>query len=164
MNSNAFVAKYDAAGNAIWAKSAGGSGNERGNGIAVVSEDIVYVTGTFDSPSLPLGPETLVNSGSNDVFVARMNRETGIADSQATDGLSVSPNPLSDRTTVRTAQPMTNATLTLINDLGHTVKVVPHMNGSSVTVLRDQLPAGIYILQIWQGGKWMASEKIVIMD
>ncbi len=42
-----FVAKYDPAGDYIWAKNMGGTGFDRGNGIAVDGSGSIYATGYF---------------------------------------------------------------------------------------------------------------------
>ncbi|MBK7936520.1 MAG: SBBP repeat-containing protein [Lewinellaceae bacterium] len=45
--SDIFIAKYDASGNYIWAKQAGGTGFESGNGIALDGSGNVHITGNF---------------------------------------------------------------------------------------------------------------------
>lgn len=42
-----FIVKTNASGQVLWAKRAGGEGNDRGNGIAIDANGNVYVTGTF---------------------------------------------------------------------------------------------------------------------
>ncbi|RFS16894.1 SBBP repeat-containing protein [Emticicia sp. C21] len=71
-----FVAKHDASGNAIWAKSAGGTQLEAGNGIAVDANG-VYVTGHFMSPT-SFGSKTITpNSLDYDILVVKYNKSTG---------------------------------------------------------------------------------------
>ncbi|MBI3656974.1 MAG: SBBP repeat-containing protein [Acidobacteria bacterium] len=43
-----FLAKYDAAGNVLWARRAGGSDDDLANGVAVDGSGNAYVTGFFD--------------------------------------------------------------------------------------------------------------------
>src|SRR6266478_3524366 len=50
-NSDIFLVKYDASGNVLWAKSAGSTGYDSGNGISTDSGGNVYVTGYFDGTS-----------------------------------------------------------------------------------------------------------------
>src|SRR5258707_1392540 len=50
-----FIVKYDNSGNVIWAKSAGGTGQEFAYGITTDDSDNVYVTGYFQSPSITFG-------------------------------------------------------------------------------------------------------------
>ncbi len=70
-NSNIFVAKYDPSGNALWARSAGGVGVDECYAMAIDTNDNVYISGTFMSPSITFGATTLTNAGSRDIFVAK---------------------------------------------------------------------------------------------
>lgn len=62
---DAFIAKYDPAGNQVWAKQVGTAGSERGNSIALDSSGNIYITGyttgAFGGP----------NAGNRDTFVAK---------------------------------------------------------------------------------------------
>lgn len=62
-NDAVFIAKYDANGNVIWARSAGGSGisiADEGWSISTNIDGSVFATGTFDGPSITFGSITLV--------------------------------------------------------------------------------------------------------
>src|SRR5882672_6822469 len=47
-SNDVFIAKYGAAGNLVWARRAGGNGDEEANAIAVDRAGNVYITGAFD--------------------------------------------------------------------------------------------------------------------
>jgi hypothetical protein len=64
-----FIAKYNSAGNYIWAKKAGGLGMDIGEAIATGPDDDVYFTGVFNSPAI-FGDITLTAVGYADMFVA----------------------------------------------------------------------------------------------
>jgi hypothetical protein len=67
-----FIAKYDAAGNVLWAKDAGiGIGNDEGHSISTDASGNVYVGGFFSSDSISFGATTLVCVGNIDVFTAK---------------------------------------------------------------------------------------------
>jgi len=66
-----FVCKLDTEGNFIWAKSAGGSGNENGNCIALDSTGNTYVVGTFQQTA-NFGTIQLTASG-DEFFIAKLN-------------------------------------------------------------------------------------------
>ena len=66
-----FIAKYNDKGEALWARSAGSSGNDFGFSIAVDPTGNVCLTGSFQNDSLHIGPFILENKGGNDVFVAK---------------------------------------------------------------------------------------------
>jgi hypothetical protein len=72
---DAFVAKYDGAGNYIWARSIGGSNADIGYDIKVDAANNVYLTGYFNSVDCDFDPsastQTLATAGSNDVYLAK---------------------------------------------------------------------------------------------
>ncbi len=72
-NADMFVVKYDATGNVVWVKSAGGSDEEWGSGIAVDGGGNSYVSGYFQSATITFGPTTLTNAGAGnaDMFVVK---------------------------------------------------------------------------------------------
>lgn len=68
-----FIAKYDNAGNCLWAKRAGGSGSDIGNGITVDGSGNVIVTGEFSgTANFGAGSLTSMN-GSTDVFTTKLD-------------------------------------------------------------------------------------------
>ncbi len=68
-----FVAKCDSAGHFLWARSAGGTNDDAGNGIAVDAANNVYVTGAF-AGAATFASTNLAGTGTNglsDIFVAK---------------------------------------------------------------------------------------------
>lgn len=72
---NFFIAKYDASGNELWAKCAGGNTDAFGNGIATDYDGNVYITGSFSSSSIILGNDTLncAFASHDDMFIAKFD-------------------------------------------------------------------------------------------
>jgi len=70
---NIFIAKYDGNGNAIWAKSVGGSGSDNSLCIASDSFGDAIVTGNFNSPTVTFGTDTLTNPGGHNFFIAKFD-------------------------------------------------------------------------------------------
>jgi len=70
-SSDIFIVKYDPSGNVLWAKNEGSTGNDYGYSIATDTFNNVYVTGSYDSPSLTLGTYTLTNTGGTDLFIVK---------------------------------------------------------------------------------------------
>jgi Ig-like domain-containing protein/beta-propeller repeat-containing protein len=68
-NTAMFVAKYNSAGNCLWAQQAAGNGYDYGRGVALNAAGEAYVTGTFHGTAA-FG-STNVTSSANDIFVAR---------------------------------------------------------------------------------------------
>jgi len=102
LSSDIFLAKYDSNGNALWAKRAGGTGYEGTKSIAVTPSGNTYIAGYFESSIIPFNADTLINIGSTDVFLAKLDSVyiTGINDSYASSIISVFPNPSSDFITI----------------------------------------------------------------
>jgi aldose sugar dehydrogenase len=71
---DAFVAKISSAGGKVYASYLGGSGDDRGTGIAVNSSGSAYVTGFTSSTNFPtVTPLQIANAGGFDLFVAKLN-------------------------------------------------------------------------------------------
>ncbi len=73
---DAFIAKYNASGTYLWAKSMGGAGNDIGYGIAAVDgSGDVYMIGNFNALGANFNPGgnggTLTSSGDDDAFIAK---------------------------------------------------------------------------------------------
>jgi hypothetical protein len=66
-----FLAKYDDAGNALWAKSFGGSDSEQGSCISTDGNGNVIMTGYYYSTEISFATTTLKKTESYDVFVAK---------------------------------------------------------------------------------------------
>lgn len=71
-NSDMFLAKYSSAGDLIWVKTAGGSWDEGGWGLAIDNAGKIFVAGEFNA-SVNFGGMQLNTTGSADVFVVRYN-------------------------------------------------------------------------------------------
>jgi hypothetical protein len=77
-----FIAKFDSLGNALWAKSAGGTATDYGNSIAVDISGNVYITGGFGSSIITFDTIKLNNAGvgcsANDVFIAKYDTDGNV--------------------------------------------------------------------------------------
>jgi hypothetical protein len=71
-----FVSKFDSAGNFVWARQMGGSGDDQGKGVALDGDGNVYTTGSFvgrvDFDPGP-GVFALHSAGSDDIFVSKLD-------------------------------------------------------------------------------------------
>ncbi|MBK8497853.1 MAG: SBBP repeat-containing protein [Flavobacteriales bacterium] len=71
-----FVVKYDAAGNVLWAKGAGGGSNDEGYALAVDSNNDIIVAGYYTQVAT-FGTFTLPNPGQANIFLAKCDGTTG---------------------------------------------------------------------------------------
>ena len=88
----------------------------------------------------------------------------GIKELKLKEYLSISPNPFSTQTVVRTDIHLKNATLTIDNCFGQTVKQIKNISGQSIILYRENLPNGLYFLYLSQENKTFVAEKLVIAD
>lgn len=77
---DAFIAKFDANGNVIWAKNPVGTGCDEGKSITTDNFGNIYVTGYGNSPSLTFDSVILTNNnpGSDNVFFAKYDSDGNI--------------------------------------------------------------------------------------
>jgi hypothetical protein len=67
---SAFIAKFDRRGNPVWAKNAGGDGNDQAYNIVADPDGNLYVAGSF-SQSITFGTRTLRAGKEGDIFLAK---------------------------------------------------------------------------------------------
>ncbi len=70
-----FIVKYDASGNVLWAKSAGGTQHDQGRSVSTDKSGNVFMTGYFGSATVTFGTTTLTNAGNtgstDDIFIVK---------------------------------------------------------------------------------------------
>lgn len=89
---------------------------------------------------------------------------TGINENQTSNSLTIFPNPFSTKTVLRTDNLLYNATLSVENSFGQTVKQIKNIFGQTVILSRDHLTTGLYFLSLTQDDKVITTKKILITD
>jgi len=144
-SSNFFVAKYNNSGSVQWAIKAGGTDNDGANDLTLDASGYVYVAGTFASPTLNLGSNTLTNSGGfdKDIFIAKLNGgASGIPEQTTlTSNAVLFPNPAATDVVVSLDVIISNVRIV---DLAGKVLFDHDYNSHRVLVNTSFLPAGIY--------------------
>lgn len=97
-----FFAKYDAAGNPLWAKSIGGTANEFSYTNCSGTGSNLFLAGQFYSSTLTVESNTLTNAGLSDMFIAKYDGSgnllwtKSIGGSGAEDCRSITIGPAGD--------------------------------------------------------------------
>jgi hypothetical protein len=91
---------------------------------------------------------------------------TGISsyDQNVSSHVNIFPNPFSTQTTLQTDNPFRNATLTVYNLYGQTVKQINNISGQTIALHRDNLQSGLYFVQLTQDNQVIAIDKLIITD
>jgi hypothetical protein len=148
---NMFTAKYDFAGNLVWAKSAGGTGDDHVNAIGVNWHGEAYITGSYTSSPCPIGGNTLSNSGGSDMFVAKLGTATGILETHKEAELfSIAPNPNNGvfKIILKESSYSEEPILVTVSDiLGRTLQTIT-FNGNTLQLDLSQEPGGIYFVHV----------------
>lgn len=159
-----FIAKYAASGNVIWAKSAGGIGDDDGRSVAIDASGNTFITGYFMSPSIAFGLATLTTAGGGgDIFIAKLGNTTGINELSNLISIYVFPNPSNGnfQLTIANAQ-FTKGELEIYNVIGE--KVFQSEIFESKSEINLNLPAGLYFYKIKNTAEIIGTGKIIIQD
>ena len=156
-----FIVKYDASGNELWAKSAGGIGNDYSYGIATDANGNVLVTGEFKNPTITFGATTLTNNGVADLYVAKLSSITGIAElNNNAQGLHIYPNPTKNMFTLEVSTELKNASIEMYNAFGQKV-YASKLVGRKQLVNCTSFASGVYEVKVFDEAG-LYSNKLII--
>ena len=82
-----FVAKYNSSGTLLWVQSAGGTGFDEANGIAIDASGNVYITGVFNGTTT-FGATSKTSAGGYDIFMAKYSSSGTLQWVQSVGGTS----------------------------------------------------------------------------
>ena len=71
-----FVMKYNPDGKEMWAMGFGGQGRNAGRGITTDKKGNLFLAGSFEEKSMPVGKEALKNAGDADIFVIKFREKS----------------------------------------------------------------------------------------
>ena len=101
----------------------------------------------------------------NSLAVVRLNNPSLSDNSfENRNAFSINPNPFSKETVIQTENFFENASLLVYNSMGQLVKTINNINGQSITVSRDNLPSGLYFVNLTQENRTIGIEKLLIAD
>lgn len=98
------------------------------------------------------------------IYSAGWSNCSGIEENSNKEPVSVFPNPFSSQTTLQTTTLLNHATLKVYNTFGQLVTQLNNLSGQTITLYRDNLPAGLYYILLTENNRTIASEKLVISD
>jgi hypothetical protein len=78
--------------------------------------------------------------------------------------LNIYPNPFSSETTFHTTKNLNEASLMVYNSFGEVVKRMTNIYGQTFTFQSENLPSGLYYINLLQNGQVILIDKLVITD
>lgn len=93
-----------------------------------------------------------------------INGTTGLESVHEESSLNIFPNPFSTQTTLQSGNVFDDATLTVYNCFGQTIRQVKRISGLTITLHRENLPNGLYFIRLAQRNKIIATSKLEIAD
>ncbi len=70
-----FIAKYDRIGKLVWVRQAGGSADDFARAVAIDAEGNCYLTGSFQSPTVDFGGQSVQRNSDSEIYVAKFDGE-----------------------------------------------------------------------------------------
>jgi hypothetical protein len=156
--SDIFLLEYSPVGDVVWARSAGGTGDDVPISMTTDTLRNFYIAGYFGSKTMVFDTTTLTNAGTTDMFIAKSNNTviTGLKDINQSVSVTLFPNPVKDYLTITAPH---NSIIEIYNINGQAVKTVNY-NREEVNINLTGLPGGIYILKV-TSDKGTAAKKFI---
>jgi len=158
-NNSLFVVRYNANGTPAWARSALGLNANNRISIDVRSQNEMYISGTYDTPTLAFGSNTITNGSTNyDLYLARLYYQPLSTTLFNADNLAFYPNPTNG--IIHFDNLETEYKFQLFNNLGQCVKTGALATGNETLDLSG-LQSGIYVVSLTDGEGNMVSKKVI---
>lgn len=118
----------------------------------------------FESTSTSFTIKDYAYESTANACIQTRRSNQGIDENSNKDFFSILPNPLISSTTIHPIRNLQNATLTILNSYGQTLKQVKNISGNSVFLSRDNLASGLYFIRLTEENKTLAVKKLIIAD
>ena len=104
------------------------------------------------------------HAGWNFIDDIKLTNTSGVVENYHNQSVNIYPNPFNIETNLISTIAFKEAVLTLYNSLGNEIKKIKNISGASFSLQRDNLPSGLYYLQIKQDNIILTSNKLIIND
>jgi len=88
-NGDMFVAKFNTAGNLIWARTAADSGINQGTGISIDNLNNIYVSGNYKGHAITFGTKTLTSIDSTAIFIVKYDTNGNVLMAETPQGFHI---------------------------------------------------------------------------
>lgn len=154
---DAFICKLDSLGNFLWAKSLGGTGDDRARSICNDLKGDIYITGDFFSSNVDFDPNNdtlnLSSSGAYDIFILKLDNTGNLKWAKTIGGTSFD-----------TGHSIKSDNYGYIYYTGYFDSTVDFDPGTNVYNLTSQGSSDIFISKLDSAGNFIWAKPIGSMD
>jgi hypothetical protein len=140
-----------------WIEGVGSPNNPLKPSYELPSDPYLYVQCSFQN-GVNIYNHGLVNTGTPTDCAA-----LGTID-QTLQTMTISPNPMKTNATISMASELINAELLIYNPIGQLVRRIKGINGNEFVLSKDNLENGIFLMQLSEEGKIIATRKLIVAD
>ncbi len=146
-----YVAAIDTAGKWQWAIQAGGSIEDRGNGIAVDDNCNIFTTGYYELTA-SFGTTNITSTGKKEIYVAKIPsaciyNTVGISESDDFENVRFYPNPSNGNVTIEFGKVYEDLTIQIHNVVGQTIQTKRYQSTDRADIAIEQAN-GIYFVHL----------------
>jgi hypothetical protein len=76
--------------------------------------------------------------------------------------LEIGPNPTSGQLNIYSNRYLSNATVKVLNILGEQITRYESVTGQDINLHLQHIPQGIYFIQVYENGRMLANDKVVV--
>ncbi|MBK9401513.1 MAG: SBBP repeat-containing protein [Bacteroidetes bacterium] len=160
-SSDIFILKFSNNGAPQWGISTGGTSQDLGNHLAISISGEIYLTGIFQSTTVPFGSTTLTNAGFFDVWTAKLSELTGIHENSHTATFLLSPNPASNQFSINLNGSFEKSEIQITDITGKEVYRHTFFENNALIVNTGGLADGLYTVTITTRA-FTGSRKLII--
>lgn len=124
--------------------------------LEIQNDGKILIAGTYSENTFPL--YFVVSRYNNDIT------DVETTPNNTKSSLEISPNPFSIQTVLKLPEYLTSGSLTVFNMFGQEVLRQENISSGSITLKRENLPVGVYMIQISKANEIVAMEKLIIVD
>jgi hypothetical protein len=155
-----WIFKIDSMGNKLWDKRFGGPGNDFASSLVIMPDSSIFICGHAEAGISSVKTDS--GNGLNDYWIVHFNyynNTTGINSTNASHGITISPNPTQNILNVKGLL-MGQYEAILFGVDGRVIKQSLLQGGNEVNYSLDDVSPGMYLLR-FNGDKFTATIKVV---
>jgi hypothetical protein len=145
---DSFIAKLNLAGALMWAENIGGLQDDGIGSLAIDGNGKIFAAGFYISSSVSFGTNTLNNTGSSDLFIAKLDNIPTDIEQQTLNfkAQTIYPNPASSGFTINSLSK--NSHIHIFDMSGKELLRFEIPNSPQLFIDTQTLPAGIYFVKV----------------